>query len=390
MILVQMRRSLRFLPSIYVITLTFTSYAAPTKIQVPCPSGSTHFQFPSGSNPTWLGCKDTQGLYQGWLIQTTNQGQILRLAQIKNSLRDGIEWRPGLPQTLEMRTFKNGHLEGISRIYSSEKRLQDFLPDPLEPLFFQSIGKFTLPEKPISEMQFQAGRVVSLKSADRSFSLKLDSSGRSSGTIGKDSIQWFDPEALFLLSPADAKAALVPGFGSCKKYAGPIGRYTRHLDELYFKREMKEKTHREKERLIRSRFLDFCFPGEMKTALGKLECPPALPSSVPAHTCELGISDEITLPFHPKFFTFENTFGQSPSTLREWFIKAGILKELSHPEQNEFRLELSTQYRAQIRRTPEGTFFQLYEKTPRGTWLLKKNERDPEDAWWTWHRIPGL
>ncbi|NDD65766.1 MAG: hypothetical protein EBZ36_17590, partial [Acidobacteria bacterium] len=123
---------------------------------------------------------------------------------------------------------------------------------------------------------------------------------------------FIDPEPLWDLSPSDLKTALGPGFGSCRKYAGPLIRYGRHYDVILFKRLPSEKKQQERLAEIRERFIRFCVPADLLEGLGKLECSPQLPGTLPAVPCLIPVSDQAKIPYAPKHFKFENSLGYPP------------------------------------------------------------------------------
>ena len=201
-----------------------------------------------------------------------------------------------------------------------------------------------------------------------------------------------DPEPLWLLNAADLKAALQPGFGSCKKYAGPIIRFGRHYDHMLFKREVKEKRFNDSLQEIRDRFIHFCVPADIQTHLGTLECPPQLPTAFSATHCLIPISDQLRIPYDPKYFVFEFTMGHSPEEVHEVFRQNGLPKFLSDFNSVEEILKLSPAVSLQVKRTGNGVLFRPLQKDKQGRIMVKKETSGADNStdWWEWHLVPGF
>ncbi len=369
-----------------------TGAAAFAGVEIPpCPEGTERRFHPSPKRPAWATCKDQNGLYQGLLIQFSSQSEIIRIASVKNSLRNGREIRFGAPGTLEERNFRDGHLDGPGFIFRSDAPLGRFFPKSATTGDWAkfstppegSILKDWIGSEPKSRFQFQSGRLSGLSFGDRSYQFRIGKEGRIHALNHPEMRGGFfvDPEALWDLSPSDLHAALMPGFGSCKKYSGPIGRFTRHYDSLLFKKLPTEKKHQERLSEIRDRFIDFCVPKDLQENLGKMECPPQLPSRFPPGFCLLPISDRLRIPYEPKYFKYDFSLGHSPEEVVLSLRKAGIDGFLSSLEETEKTLSLPEDVSIRLKKTPDGLKFRT---------LRKKDSVDTKGAWWEWHRIPGL
>jgi hypothetical protein len=198
-----------------------------------------------------------------------------------------------------------------------------------------------------------------------------------------------DPEPLWDMNAADTKSLLKLGFGSCKRYDGPLGRYGRHYDVLLFKREMVERKHLARLSEIRERMLGFCVPEDLRKNLGMLECPPLLPGSIPPNPCFLPLSDRLHVPYEPKYFAFEFTLGRKPEEFHELLKKKGALHFASRPDQMEKTLSLSDSAAVMLKKTPSGIYYKFFEKQKDGKFVFKGGGDDPK-SWWDWKHLPGF
>ncbi len=383
-----------------VLTIT-SSQAGRTEIP-PCPVNTERNFLPDANRPVWAACKDQNGLYQGLVIQFSGQTEILRIAGIKDSLREGREIRFGAPGTLEERTFKNGHLEGKSFVFKSDSTLGKLLPAKTTAQDWQnfstppkeSILKPWVKVEPSSTVEFSNGRITRLQFADKDYQFRIEKDQRIFAVNHPEMKGGFfiDPEALWLLNAADTKAALLPGFGSCKKYSGPIGRFGRHYDHMLFKREVNEVKFTKALKVIRDRFIEFCVPADLMANLGTLECPPQLPTTFAATHCLIPISDQMRIPYQPKYFVFEFTMGHSPEEVHEVFKQNGLPKFVSDFSSVENVLKLSPAVAIQIKRTGNGILFRPLEKDKDGRIKIKKDTgpADKSTDWWEWHIVPGF
>ena len=378
--------------------LTSPAFAA-AKLQVPpCPKGSERVFMPDESSPTWTGCKDPNGLYQGILIQLTSQQEILRIAGVKDSMRDGLEMRLGDHGNLEERNFKGGHLNGKSFIFESSSNLARVFPTKATATDWQiftqnndvSTLKVWLKSEPESTLEFIDGRLSRLQFGTTDYHFKVSKDGRMFALDHPEMKKLFfiDTEPLWLLNAADLKLALEPGFGSCKKYDGPIGRFGRHYDHLLYKRESNERKHIEILNEIRDRFIKFCVPEDIRTHLGALECPPQLPSSQPTQHCAIPVSDQLHIPYEPKYFKYEFTLGRTPEELHEIFRSKGLDKFSSNYTAFEDILKLTDKISVQIKRTSNGIVFRPLSKEKDGRIKITKDAGDNKN-WFEWKRVPG-
>ncbi|MBU6152909.1 MAG: hypothetical protein KGP28_01280 [Bdellovibrionales bacterium] len=376
----------------YLIAVNLLTPSHARSIEIPpCPEGTERSFYPSNKRPLWASCKDPSGLYQGLLIQFSSQSEIIRVAAVKDSLRNGREIRFGDPGTLEERTFKDGQLEGPGYLFLSDAPLGRHFPKSASSGDWSrfvtpsagSILKDWLGKEPRSEFNFQAGRLNELKFGSKKYRFRIGQEGRIYALNHPEMNGGFfvDPEAFWDLSPNDLRSTLNPGFGSCKKYSGPIGRFVRHYDTLLFRKMPTEKKHLARLSEIRNRFIEFCIPKDLIENLGKMECPPQLPSTFPPNFCLVSLSDRIRIPYDPKFFKFDFSLGHSPEEIALSLRKAGIGKFLSSMEETEKILALPDGASIQLKKTPEGMKFKFLEKN---------DSSKSKDSWWEWHRIPGL
>ena len=388
---------------------TFSAHAAP-KIEIPpCPGITERVFYPTNTQPVWTGCIDQNGKYQGHIVQFSNQTEIIRIAHVKDSLRHGKEIRAGARGTYEERHYSDGHLQGGSFIFKSLAQLPQLLPKPLTAQDWasfkqpsdQSIFQTWTKIEPFSRMTFAGGRLVRMQATrnnedpqtgkvtvtktDYHFAISPDGRMMALDHPEMKNLFFVDPEALWVLNAADLKAALTPGFGSCKKYAGPIGRFGRHYDHLLYRRETSEARHVEKLKEIRERFVDFCVPHDISENLGKLECPPQLPSTTTPVHCFLGLSDQVKLPYHPRFFKFEFTLKKTPVEFQKVFVDHGLLDFAGNYNKTTDVIDLvgkgKKEDKVTLRKSSRGIRWRPYKVQ------TKSAEQDKD--WWEWQGIPG-
>lgn len=381
-----------------VIKMT-TSQAAVEKITLPpCPINTKQVFYPNEFSPRWEACQDSQGLLQGFLAQYTLQQEIIRLAYLKNSKRHGMEIRAGRPGTLEERRYLNGHLDGYSFIFKTDTLLARVLPKPMsqehwlrfsnptsdafkDSSFLQTLIKTV----PISKNYYTQGRITQVQYEKLNYQFTISPDERIYATNHPEMKKLFftDPEPLWSLDADDLKAALLQGFGSCKKYSAPISRYTRYYDSLLYRRESSEKKYLTKLQEMRDRFLNYCIPKDLTQALGVLECPPQLPSPRPEHLCATALSDQLRIPYQPKYFKFKLTEGYSPEALTQLLESKGLYRFLSNYDQDLWDIQLNAKLSAQVKKTYRGLLFKTI-----------KTKDAPKTGftqdWWTWQPIPGF
>ncbi len=375
---------------------------APSFPVPPCAKGEKREYLPDESRPLWVACRDKQGLYQGVILQTTGGGEFIRIASVKNSERDGREIRSGATNTLEERTYKNGHLDGPSFIFSSMQVLGRILPKaPTDKDWAQytnppatSILKPMLANaEPASTLQFSNGRLLRAQYDKKDYHFHPTKDGRNFVLDHPDMRGMFfvDPEPMWTMSPHDLKADLIPGFGSCKKYDGPIGRFGRHYDHMLFKREPKEKTQLQNLAEIRERFLSFCTPQDLRDHLGVLECPPALPSPISGRFCVFPISDQLRTPYQPKYYDFDATLGRSPEELNLLFKKFGIVKFVSDYKATDIEILFSPKILVTVKKTSQGLLYRADELDPKTKKrIVPVDSEESNQHWWEWHPVPGF
>lgn len=394
---------------ILLTALPIHSMASDKADHATCPTGTTRVYQPSNSQPLWSGCVDKSGFYQGVLVQYSNQTEIVRIAGVKNSHRQGKEIRMGVPGTLEERHYVDGHLHGPSYLFKSNAYLGQLLPKPVsldlwtrfENGSTDSILKNVTKTEPFSTVYFENGRMVRIQASRNTtdskngkprvektdWQFKVTGDGRMMAINHPEmkGLFFIDPEALWYLNASDFKKALLPGFGSCKKYAGPIGRVGRHYDHLLYKREANEKSHIDKLKEIRDRFINFCVPEDIRENLGVLECPPQLPSPNAPNPCLLPISDQVRMPYHPKFFKYEFTLKKSPEEFQKLLISRGLYRFLNSYATMTDTIDLVG------KKNPSDLI--TLKKTGRGIrwrpFQAKQNRAEDDKEWWEWKGIPG-
>jgi hypothetical protein len=397
-----MQRFIKIL-TLYGISAIFMTVArsmAATLQIPPCPEGTEREFIPNASKPVWASCIDSGGLYQGILIQFSTQTEVIRIAGIKDSLREGREIRFGASGTIEERSYKDGHLEGPSFIFQSNATLGRYIPKEATAKDWQnflqpptdSILKPWIGGEPTSRLQFSGGRLTRVQFDGKDYSFRVTKEGRmySMNHSEMKGLFFFDPEALWDLNAADTKSLLKYGFGSCKKYDGPLGRYGRHYDVLLFRRELVEKKHLSRLKEMRDRLIQFCVPEDIQRHLGTLECPPLLPGPFPQHHCLLSMSDQMHIPYDPKYFQFEFTMGHPPEVIHALMKKSGLMKFASKPDATEDVIKLSEQNFIAVKKTTSGIVFKLLEKDKNGKIKATKANGDNDKSWWDWKHLPGF
>ena len=400
MILMRTRLDRSIFTLFFAIFLTHPADASKSVSIPPCPEGTERSFIPSAMHPIWASCKDQNGLYQGLLIQFSGQTEIIRIAGVRDSLRQGREIRLGEPGHLEERFFQDGHLEGPSFIFPASVPLGRVFPGDATAETWAQFGarsgdsllKSWLHAEPESSLEFQSGRLIRIRFGSEDFRFEVAKDGRIKALNHPEMKGSFfvDPEALFSLNAADTKVLLAEGFGSCRKFSGPLGRFGRHYDVLLFKRLSSEKKHLVRLNEIRERLLDFCVPKDLRSHLGRMECPPQLPGNLPPRFCPLPLSDRIRVPYDPKYFKFEFSLGHSPEEIALVLRKLGVVKFLSKAEQLEESYILGPKAEILVRKTPNGLTYKVLEKDEKGRTLIRKEESDEARDWWNWHLLPGI
>ena len=395
------KRITLYLCILAVSFLTMGAQSVPRLNIPPCPTSTQRVFYPDAQKPNWTGCKDAKGLYQGLIIQFSTLTEVLRIAYVTDSFRDGKEIRFGSSGTMEERNYKNGHLQGDSYIYKTDAVLGRIMPKPMTPEEWKhlqndpqnlapdsSLLKVWLKQEPSSTLTFQNGRLSRMQFEKKDYRFKVTPDGRMiSENHPEMKGQYFiDSEPLWVLNADDLKKALLPGFGSCKKYAGPIGRYERYFDHLLFQREKSEKTHYEKLKEMRDRFIRFCVPDDIRDHLGTLECPPHLPSTEVVHFCELPISDQLHLPYLPKYFKNEFTREMLPEDYVSALQRAGLTKLMSDFENKTDVLKLNADTVVEIKKGPKGVVFKNYSSKDAPK---KGASGEGGKDWADWHILPG-
>ena len=115
-----------------VSALTIAANTVPKLNIPPCPSETQRVFYPDAFKPHWTGCKDSRGLYQGLILQFSNLTEVLRIASVKDSLRNGKEIRFGQSGTMEERSYHEGHLQGHSYLFKTEAVLGRIMPKPMK------------------------------------------------------------------------------------------------------------------------------------------------------------------------------------------------------------------------------------------------------------------
>lgn len=370
----------------------------PNGLEIPsCPKGSQRFYNPNKERPVWIACRDSQGLFNGLMFQLSIQGELLRVASVQDSKRHGKEIRFGAPGFLEERSYENGHLQGESLVFKSEQVLQRLLPKELKSkdwLTFldwknPSVLSIWLKGQPDSNLQFEKGRLVRIRFDQKDYQFKISPDGRMMSVNHPEMKDLFfvDPGAFWNLGADDLKKAIQTGFGSCKKYSGPIGRFGRHYDHLLYAKETNEKKHVDNLKEIRERFMSFCVPEDLRSHLGILECPPQLPGMLASSRCLLPVSDQLRIPYHPKYFKYEFGMKLDPESFLNSLDPVTILT---------FMTDAAKETMSKF--FPPKTLVILKKRGNRITYRILDNRMkapkpvpsDLEDKfWWEWKTLPG-
>ena len=315
------------------------------------------------------------------------------MAAVKDSLRNGKEIRFGKKGVLEERNFLEGHLHGTSYLFRTDNIVGRLTPKTWTSkdwLQFSnpsdaSYLKAWLNQEAFSTIIFDHGRMRQITSGGKTHRFKISPDGRifAIDYPGMTNTPLIDPEALWSLNADDLKHALEPGFGTCPKYSGPLGRFGRNYDHLLYKRESNIDKHLVKLKEMRDRFVEFCFPTELKDALGTLECPPQFPSSRAPKLCVLNYSDRAKIPYDPKYFKFELTQKKTPEEFLGYFYQAGFLAFMSKPSSDETTLKGPDGLSYLVKKTGRGVIYRVIDQAFRDA----KSGQDTE--WWLWRDIPG-
>ncbi len=382
-----------------VTAICLTSEARGALAIPPCPEDSEREFIPNRERPLWASCRDDHGLYQGLILQFSAQTEVIRIVSVKDSLRHGREIRFGVPGTLEERDYKNGHLDGPSFIFKSQAPLGRSLPKELTKEDWQrfvtpnseSLLKGWLKQEPESSLEFSGGRITRVRFGDKDYRFRISKEGKIYALNHPEmkGLFFLDPEPLWDMNAADTKTLLKLGFGSCKKYDGPLGRYGRHYDVLLFKREVSERKHLGRLAEMRERMLGFCVPPDLRGRLGVLECPPLLPGNFPQNHCLLAVSDRLHVAYDPKFFNFEFTLGRKHEEIHELMKVKGVLKFASRPDEIEKTIMLSDAAAVMLKKTPSGIYYKFFERQKDGKFIFKAGGDDPK-SWWDWRHLPGF
>ncbi len=388
-----------------ILYTAISSYAAvpeklPNGLEIPpCPQGSQRFNMPNPQKPLWVGCKDQRGLFQGLLFQFSIQGEMVRVASVRDSNRHGREIRFGDTGHLEDRGYHDGHLQGESQVYRSDLVLQRVLPKTMQskdwlPLIdWKMVGVLGqwLKAEPASVVTFDQGRMVRLRFASKDYRFSVTRDGRILSLNHPEMKQqqyFIDPSAIWNLGADDLKKAILPGFGSCKKYSGPIGRFGRHYDHLMYNRQVSETKHRDELAEIRERFLRFCVPEDVRQNLGVVECPPQLPGMVASGKCLLPISDQLKIPYHPKFFKYEFGVKFDPATFIGALDPVALRVFMATPDRDQLSKFFPPKTLVVIKKKGNRLVARIFSDRKPG---VKPGPSDLEDRnWWEWHTLPGF
>ncbi len=355
-------------PALFAVLWLFISWIdvnAVAQRQVPlCPEGTQRYDYPNASQPLWVGCKDKNGLFQGLLFQFSNQKEIVRIAHVKNSLRHGKEIRPGAANSQEERHYFEGHLSGRQYIFKTYQILERVLPASLDKKTWdrfsltddESLFEPWVGNAPQTILKAQNGRIETLPDT-----------------------AW-NPLALLALSGKDLRLPMALGYGTCKKYSAPPGRFARHREAIEHRHPSTEAKFKTEITAQFTRFFKLCIDEKNTQNLGVLECPAALPSNRPSPPCPMAFSTRLELPFESKKLNFERTLGLAPADFVQHLRDAGLMKFLGDPEQTDARLTLKTGKKLELKRTGDGVFFREYQTGPNAP---------AKNAWWTWTPVPG-
>ena len=369
-----------------------------TKLAFPaCPKGSQKSFVPDAIKPLWISCADKNHLYQGYLVQLSMQGEILRISGIKNSLRNGKEIRFGASGFLEERAYSNGHLTQDSFIYKTDSVLGRILPKTLTDKDWHSFDDTSSPpllgvwlkQEPFSIVHFENGRMTRVRFEKKDYLFDISPEGRIFAKNHPElkGMFFIDPIPMWNLSSDDIRRAILPGFGSCKKYSGPISRFGRHYDHLLYVRQPSEGKHMANLMEIRKRFINFCVPADLMEHLGSLECPPQLPKMLTPNPCLVPISDQLKVPYLPKYFKFEWTLGKSPEEFVQLFGRDKYLAFISDPETTSISLFIPPKTMIILKKSLKQLRYRILPEHASSNKVIAKDLEEKD--WWDWHPFPG-
>jgi hypothetical protein len=368
------------------------------KISFPgCPTGSQKTYIPDVTKPLWIVCRDKALLYQGKMLQLSIQGEILRIASMKNSQRNGKEIRFGASGFLEERSYLNGHLSQDSYIYKSDQILGRFMPKTMTEKDWQSLDDIHAPsllgewlkQEPYSIIHFENGRMTRIRFEKKDYQFEISPEGRifSKNHPEMKNMFFIDTQPMWNLSSDDIRRVLLPGFGSCKKYSGPISRFGRHYDHLLYVRQSSEAKHLANLEEIRTRFIKFCVPSDLMEHLGVVECPPQLPQMLASKPCLVPVSDQLKIPYQPKYLKFDLSGGKSPEEFLELFGKDKIMSFIGDSDRSFISLFIPPKTMIIVKKAQK---LLKYRVLPEHTATNKVTGKDLEDKdWWEWHPFPG-
>ena len=112
-----------------------------------------------------------------------------------------------------------------------------------------------------------------------------------------------------------------------------------------------------------------------------IECAPQLPTTRSAKLCPLAVSDRLKIPYEPKYFKYEFTFGRSPEEFLSILLQNGFLKFMSSFEAESEDLKLSPQVKIQVKKTSHGVVFRPIDQ--------KVKTVVDDKTWWVWQGVPG-
>ena len=362
-----------------------------------CPVGSQKTFIPDEAKPLWIACRDKALLYQGYLVQLSPQGEILRMAAVKNSLRNGKEIRFGKTGFLEERNYIKGHLTEDSYVFKSDSILGRVIPKTFSVKDWQSFDNVKPPSilgqwlnsAPFSIIHFENGRMNRIRFEKADYQFEISPEGRifSKNHPEMKGMFFIDPIPMWNLSSDDIRRAILPGFGSCKKYSGPISRFGRHYDHLLYVRERSEAKHQQTLDEIRTRFIKFCVPDDLMAHLGMLECAPQLPKMIMPKPCLIPVSDQLKIPYQPKYFKFDLMLGKSPEEFIELFGKDKILTFMSDPNSSFISLFIPPKTMIIVMKSQKQIKYRIMKDHSSSRNVMGKDLEDKD--WWDWHPFPG-
>lgn len=385
----------------FLLTNAISSYAADDpllSLKFPkCPFESQKFYFPESNKPLWIGCRDKKKLYQGYLVQLSTQGEVLRISGVKNSLRHGKEIRFGNRGYMEERSYIDGQLTEDSLIFKTDTVLARVMPKEMSPQDWQAFDDIKSPsilsawlkQEPVSVIHFENGRMSRLRFDKKEYNFKVTPEGRMMAKNHPDmkGLFFVDTLPMWNLGSDDIRRLLLPGFGSCKKYSGPIGRFGRHYDHLLYVRQSSEAKYIANLAEIRKRFIDFCVPKDIIEHLGVLECPPQLPKMMSPDHCLIPVSTQLKIPYQPKYFTFEYSAGKSPEEFMALFGKEKLLSFMSDPDKAFISLFIPPKTMIIVKKTEKKIKYRVLPEHTKSPNVLDKDLEDKN--WWEWRAFPG-